>query len=171
MGSEPKEPGLQNEDLKVHLASTLDVNLFKTRLRKADLLEIDAASNMTAEEALLEGLELSQPCYAAFWKDQPLCIFGVVPTSDPGDPQQFGNIWLFGTDLIDEMGLGFLRVSRRWFDHLMEKYSGLGNAVDSRNEVHIKWLRWLGFDMLPPVRMGPYNLPFIPFHRCNVVHV
>ena len=171
MGSKPHESRLQSEDLKVHIASILDVDLFKNQLRKADLLEIDAGSGMTAEEALLEGLSLSQPCYAAYWKDQPLCMFGVVPMNDPTDPQQMGSVWLFGTDLIDTMGLGFLRASRAWFDSLMLKYGALGNAVDARNEVHIKWLEWLGFELLSPIRMGPYNLPFIPFHRCNVVHV
>lgn len=171
MGSKPNESRIENTDLEIHTASTMDVDLFKGLLRKADLLEIDAGAGQTAEEALSEGLETSNPCFAAYWKGEPLCMFGVVPQNTPGDPVQNGSIWMVGTDLVDEMGMAFLRVSRQWFDQLMKQYDTLGNAVDARNEVHIKWLKWLGFDFLAPVPMGPYNLPFIPFYRCNVVHV
>ena len=76
---------------------------------------------------------------------------------------------MLGTDLIEEMGISFLRVSRAWVDNLMERYDGVGNAVDARNEVHIKWLQWVGFEFLPAVSMGPFALPFIPFYRCNVL--
>jgi len=155
----------------VRPATTLDVDIFKEKLRYADKLEIDAGSEMTPEEALLEGIQLSIPCYVAFWKGEPLCIYGVVPTGIPGDPMQYGNVWMFGTDLIDTIGIQFLRSSRAWFDVLMEQYDGLGNAVDARNTVHIKWLEWLGFEFLPPVNMGVYSLPFIPFYRCNVQNV
>lgn len=169
MGREPEKPRLTATHLDVRPASLLDVEIFEPAIRDADRLEIDAASGQTVEEALTEGIENSRPCYAAFWKGKPLCLYGVVPESLPGDPEQFGRIWMLGTPLIEEMGIGFLRVSRGWVDKLMERYDGVGNAVDTRNEVHIKWLLWVGFEFLPAVPMGPFSLPFIPFYRCNVL--
>lgn len=167
MGRRSDRKRYENPELVVRRANTLDVQVFAPLLRKADELEVDAAAQQTPEEALTDGLKYSDPCYAAFWKGEPLCMFGVVPHNMPEDPERFGAIWLLGTDLIDEMGLGFLRASQQWIEDFSEIYVALGNRVDCRNEAHIKWLNWLGFTLLQPEEFGPYKLLFQEFYKIN----
>lgn len=46
----------------------------------------------------------------------------------------------------------------------------LFNCVDQRNEVHINWLRWLGFKFVRIIpEYGIQKLPFIEFVRIRNV--
>ena len=167
MGRRSDRKRLKAKNLVVRKSILGDAIIFAPLLRDADVLEVDASSNMTAKEALYTGIKLSDPCYTAYWCGKPLAIFGVFPFSMPEEAERFGSIWLLGTDMIDTMGLGFLRVSKGWVEELLQDYVGLCNYVDVRNSTHIKWLEWLGADFRDPEPYGPYDLPFKPFYLMN----
>ena len=84
--------------------------------------------------------------------------------------EEVGAIWLLGTDAItNDIPTAFLRHSKRFLPFLTEPYDMVCNIVDKRNEVHIKWIKWLGFSFIRELNYGPKDLPFYEFARLNNV--
>lgn len=131
--------------LSVRKATREDVFSIAQRLRKEDLLEIQASGSASPEEALLVGLESPDVCFVAVDSgDVPQIIFGSVPSHDP----IMGYVWMMGTDEIRENWVQVLRQTHYWLEKVSDGYQLLSNAVHSDNKLHIKWLRWAGFHML-----------------------
>lgn len=124
--------------------STLDdVELLAQNLRPEDIAEIAAASGMSPYSALSHGLEKSRYCFTMEAEGDLVGMFGVVPSELPG----VGVIWLLATPNIEKHALKFLRRSRAWADALNQEFPILWNVVDARNELHLKWLKWLDFEI------------------------
>jgi len=97
------------------------------------------------EDSLNIGFAYSvQPLTVVGPSGNPAAMFGVcdVERMEP-------TIWLLGTDEIVRFPTTFLRQSRLWVDHVCQpirRYRAVGNWVDLRNEKHVGWLKWLGFE-------------------------
>lgn len=121
-----------------------DAVLISGRLRQADLAEIRASTLETPLEVLERGIATSQPCYTALDAlEQVTAVFGVVPCEDG-----HGLIWLLGTD---DLSLGRVAVVRRGLaivEELQQTYPVLYNWVDARNNKHLRWLLWCGFQIV-----------------------
>jgi hypothetical protein len=75
-------------------------------------------------------------------------------------------VWLVGTDDLIAHSTTFLRHSRQWLATMHEHYRLLYNVIDARNEVHLRWLEWLGFEFIQDVpRYGVERRKFILFRR------
>jgi hypothetical protein len=60
----------------------------------------------------------------------------------------------------------FLRESKKTLAIMQNKYPVLFNMVDARNEVHVKWIQWLGFTFIKKhLHWGPENRLFYEFVR------
>jgi hypothetical protein len=95
--------------------------------------------------ALQAGCAASEPGYAVTDEaGKVLAVFGVVPCPGRTD---IGTIWMMGSDDLAGRRVAFLRSSRSWLKVLQQKYRVLGNFVDQRNQMHIQWLRWMGFQV------------------------
>ena len=145
-----------------------DAEYVGPRLREADRLEVQASVGGCPKAALQDAVENSEPeAYTCLDRGLPFGMFGVVPFSD--NPR-FGVIWLLGTDyLTDSVTVSFLRWSKRFLPTLIEPYDLVCNVVDKRNEVHIKWINWLGFSFIREIIYGPENRPFLEFAKVNHV--
>lgn len=126
-----------------------------TRLRKADQVELDA-HNVTAELALGMGFTFSQPCLTIEHDDKPIGMFGVTPV-DGAD--EVGQVWLLGSDEINDIRYQFLRESKRWLKEISNDYEMLCNVVHEGNTLHHRWLKFLGFSFLS------HRRPFFEFAR------
>ena len=148
-------------------ATYADVRYMAERLRPADKAEVYAAGGVSPYVALLEGLSLSlDPMVGVDENDNPVCIGGVTPTQDP----LVGCVWMLATTDIEKHKMSFLRRSRPWVEKWNSEFPVLTNCVDERNELHIKWLRWLGFVFI--CRHPFYGFeerPFLEFVRINHV--
>ncbi|MBY3320706.1 MULTISPECIES: phage protein Gp13 family protein [Rhizobium] len=144
-----------------------DVTYLAPRLREADRQELLAAGAPGPEQSLRDGLMLSKNCISVVDdEDRAVAMFGVCPSPVEG----LGYIWLLGSDDIKQNKTRFLRRSKQWVDTFHQDFTVLTNYVDQRNEVHITWLRWLGFKFLRIVNApGPGNLPFYEFARIRNV--
>jgi len=113
---------------------------------------------VSVEDGLKFGFENSDPCLTIVEQGTPVGIFGVVPTSVEG----LGAIWLVGTPAMVEPKnrFRFLRESRGWLHKLHQKYPKLGNYIDSRNEVHVDWIKWMGFKIEEETQING-----VPFYR------
>lgn len=136
-----------------------DVAYLAPRLRSADIAELKAALGLPPEPALRAAVE--NPSITALVglgaSDEPVVIFGSSPAG-PG----VGLVWMLATEDLLKYRLPFLRRSRRWVETLHEQYPVLTNWVDARNELHIRWLGWLGFQFL---RLEPFGVESRPFYE------
>jgi hypothetical protein len=134
------------------------------RLRTADLREIAANVGEDPLSVLERGVAWSDPCYVIVdGEERPLALFGVVPDADCADA---GLVWLLGSEELVRHSFFVLRNSRTWIERLHQRYKVLWNYVDARNEVHIRWLKWCGFDFLRLVEQhGAEQRPFYEFRK------
>jgi hypothetical protein len=126
-------------------ASSEHIGTIAERMREADRLEVYAASGKAPEEALAFSLRKSSIARTWVIDGRPEMMFGV---GDLNVLAGVGAPWLLGTDAVLAHQMEFLRQSRKWRNQLLRRYSTLNNFVDVRNDVSVRWLRWLGFNVV-----------------------
>jgi hypothetical protein len=105
----------------------------------------------------------SDPCYAVVEGGQVLALFGAIPSARRPET---GVVWLLGSEELAAHASFIVRSSKAWIAKLHERYRVLGNYVDARNEVHVRWLRWCGFTFVRRIeRFGVIGLPFYEVRR------
>jgi hypothetical protein len=131
-------------------------------LRKADREEC-LALGVPPDQALIESVRISTACFSIVKGDDIIGMFGCgpSPTSDPNI--SIGSIWLLGSPRIQEIKYTFLRQCKHWTQVLHSDYEVLWNWADSRNDVHLKWLRWLGFKIIKTEAIGVNGETFHQF--------
>ncbi len=129
-------------------------------MRDADRQEAWDLAHHTPEQATVLSLEASGGTTTGLADGKVVCMFGVESAaiiSTTGVP------WLLTTDGVERHAQAFLRRNRKVVADMRGRYPLLRNYVDERNLLSIKWLKWLGFDVMPPVPFGVERFPFHPF--------
>ncbi len=127
-----------------------------SNLRPDDLREVEEGHGIPS--ALLPSLMSSNPSYVYF----------TVPdgkTAGMAGVGEKGDIWMLCTPDIHRYPITFAREAKRYVDSRTEPL--LWNIVDSRNKVHLKLLRFLGFKFLRKFEYGPNKVQFIEFCRVH----
>lgn len=128
----------------IKVATLKEVIQLSDNLREEDVDEIKAHSNTTPFFALKLGTEFSHlPLAIMNDEDKPIFIIGVIPQE-----KNVGMIWLLSSPEIEKISITFLRNCKGVLDLLNNTFPILYNYVDARNTVHIKWLKWLGFQFI-----------------------
>jgi len=142
-----------------------DLKSLSENLRTEDAKEITAQSGASPKGGLLYSYFMSKPCLTTVSRHgHVMSMGGVVP-----EGKDVGRIWLLGCqsmfdDAIDKRW--FLRQSKKTLDDMQNKYSLLFNVVDARNELHVKWIQWLGFTFIKKhLHWGPESRLFYEFVR------
>ena len=154
--------------LEVIKSDVRHISPIAKNMREADKMEIAATGTPDPYQALWMGHRQSEPtAYTVMADGKPISMFGVGPIE--GSPK-LGTIWLLGTDdITNKCPFHFLRTSKRFLPTLLEPYHMVCNIVDSRNTVHIRWMKWLGFKFIRPIMFGPENRLFWEFAEVNNV--
>lgn len=134
-------------------------------MREPDVAELWAAAHQEPLDALRVSLEATRDPRAALADGVVMCIFGVGTTTLLAE---LGVPWMMGTDALEVHARAFLRGSREWIEEMKEEFPLMRNQVDARNVVAIRWLKWIGFDILPAAPYGLDQLPFHPFQMERV---
>lgn len=127
-------------------------------LREADKLEcsITVAYQYPPTWVLQESVRQSEEVWLARWDQEPVAIFGIL--SD-------GMVWMMGTDKINDIPVKTVVIaSRIWIDTLKGRHKSLWNFVLRDNDLHVRWLKAMGFDFLREVE-GPVGSTFIEFRQ------
>lgn len=142
-------------------------------MRKDDLMELKAGGHEDALFCMVDCFERTDRPLTALWNDKPFCMFGIVrvrhrcyDASGKWLSKGIGAPWMLGTDGIMEARWQFLRESAYWLNQIKQDYDILWNRVHSKNTVHIKWLKWLGFDFGDEV-VYPSGEVFINFSKAD----
>lgn len=147
----------------IKVSSHEDVKKLSKNLRKEDIEEIKANSNSNPYHALYTGVLYSHlPFTIMSDDDNPIMIMGVIPHG-----KNLGMIWLLSSPEIKNISIPFLRNCRGVLDLYLKTFPVLYNYIDARNTVHLKWLRWLGFNFIKVHNdFGYQNIKFIEFVKC-----
>ena len=142
-----------------------DVSVVAENMRKEDVDEVRAQTGACPKGGLLYAYFMSKPCLTVVSRHGHLMAMGgVVP-----EGENIGRIWLLGCqsmvdDSIDRRW--FLRKSKEKLAEMQSLYPLLFNMVDARNEVHVKWIDWLGFTFIKKhLNWGPERQMFYEFVR------
>ena len=137
-----------------------DITFLAPRLRKEDRDGLWAMNQCTPEKGLRDGFELSDECWTIEHEGLVIGMFGVAPLPEAG----VGAVWLLASDELPKVRWEFLKKTRPWVAHFLTKYETLTNMVDSRNTVHLKWIKWAGFEITGQVPdIGPDQVTFLQF--------
>lgn len=122
-----------------------DLELLSTSLREIDVLEMRKLAGVEPLFALRKTFENSK--FALCIRDRagnPVAIMGIGWLPNP----RAGIAWFLSTDVIDKVGLLFLQEARANLDDWMRGHDVISNFVYAKNETTVKWLKWLGFEIL-----------------------
>lgn len=136
-------------------------------MRGHDLLELEA-SGRDPFDAMLKGWKTSTKCWTGLVDGVPAIMFGVAPISALTG---HGSPWLLGTPDALKIKRNFLLNSVGYVKEMLRLYPQLTNYVDCRNRQSVRWLKWLGFQLLDPVPIGVNGEMFHPFIMRKEDHV
>ena len=144
------------------VATLEEVHYLSTRLRQEDIDECKAHSNSKPLDALTIGVQNSHLPFAVYNnKHNPVFIVGVIPQG-----KNLGMIWLLSSPEINNMPLTFLRHCKKVLECYNQTFPVLYNYIDARNTLHLKWLKWLGFQFIKVHQnFGYEQIKFIEFIR------
>jgi len=152
---------------RIRPATPFDVAQLAQVARVEDRREVEDISGQSLFLNLSLALSFAQPCLTCrtAFGGLLLGIFGIVPVA----PRQ-GAIAFIGTQAIEQHKTAFLRGAKDVMAHVENEanYGFLYNVVDARNELHIKFLKWLGFTFIRRVDgFGAAKIPVIEF--CKII--
>tara|TARA_Y100000401_G_C8174163_1_gene150708 strand:- start:29 stop:475 length:447 start_codon:yes stop_codon:yes gene_type:complete len=132
---------------------------------------VEVASNLRPEDRreLSEGYGTTPELHLPLMANNPSCVYFTSPSGKIAgmagvDPDgKNGIIWMLCTPVIHEKPLLFAREAKRYVDNRTEPL--LWNMADSRNIVHLRLLKFLGFKFLRKLKHGPNDVTFIEFCR------
>lgn len=129
-----------------------------TRMRKEDVQELLHLNDLGPRENLLLLFHQGET-FAVVWGTEVVALFGHY-----GYPGMVGVPWMLASPTLTKIRKSFLRECREYVLRMLKVYGKLENYVWTENEVHIKWLRWLGFEFDPAVPYGINDQPFQRFY-------
>jgi hypothetical protein len=130
-------------------------------MRQEDKDEIWHLARKTPEEALKQSLFLCKYNRVVLLNDKVVCIFGIGHIGEVGIP------WMLASDHLRDIRKTFLRECKGYLEEMSQGCSYLYNVAWARNETHITWLKWLGFDIRPAKPMGPDGELYHEFFKVN----
>lgn len=144
-----------------------DLTYVAEHMREADKEEAGALG-LSPLHALTSSFDNSKVVYTLVEPSKSPCAILGVSHSPLG--ASWGAIWLLGTDGIERHPMTFLRHSEPVLNALFKESGStvLYNYVYGKNELHQKWLQWLGFRFLRRVNLPPYDKEFIEFAKLRI---
>lgn len=128
------------ERISVREATIDDVENFN--LRQEDEEEAQASCGISGRDALRLSLEVSHEVWVGELDGEVFCILGCRP-HDHG-----ANLWMLFADGLESLPLDFYRKSREHLKTMLDTYGELHSKTRAENVFIVKWLRWLGFDVI-----------------------
>lgn len=151
--------------IEIRPASFTDVDPIASRMREADRREVWAVGLLTPERALAESLRFSNRAWTLLIEDRPAAMWGC---SSQSALTRTGSVWMLATDDLAIIPIRAVQESRRSIKTMLQLFDVLVNWVDARNELSIRWLRWLGAEFDAPRPFGALGLPFMRFEVRDV---
>ena len=138
----------------IRKATIKDALYVSQNLRPADLSELQGQGHTPFNVVL--GILLCKDAYAfTNYEGELAGIGGLIPDDEGG-----AGVWVLCTPALESMGLTFFRQAKRHMNDLTKPYKMVYALCDSRNKLHHKFLKFLGFKALRAIPLPPFNIPY-----------
>ena len=122
------------------------IKLLSKDLRKPDEDELVTKTGTTnIQKTLLTGFAMTDYCRSFFVDDKIAGVYGVVASLDD---KNIGSPFLLCTPKIKNIKIKFLRECKDRVEEMSDRFPVLFNYIDSRNKLHLTWLKWCGFKII-----------------------
>lgn len=138
-----------------------DVEALLKGMRACDREEVRAMVGDGYEDWLRETIPQSELLWAGMYGGEFGSILGASEI-EPG----IGSPWLLATDVADKNPAAVLECGMTYVPKMLERFPRLFNYVDARNKKSIRWLKRIGFTILPPEPVGSAGALFHGFFQC-----
>lgn len=144
-------------------ATAEDVLYIAEHIRPADLAEFQAVHGPGAGVlgALMRGYFKSTRAWVGHIDGTPTALFGYVKMGEMGIP------WMVATEDFKRYAKSSITKWHPLLDEMQNDCKTLINYVHAENHDAIRWLRYMGFFLLPKVPLG--HSEFHPFVRTSHV--
>lgn len=117
------------QDLTIRDEDKTELRIFNPKLSSVELIQNCVRDSTRTMMAKVEGV--------------PAVLFGAKEYPDYAAP------WMISSHVIETIPVTFCKIANALIDALLGQYHILVNYVDARNTVHVKWLKWMGFEFVP----------------------
>ena len=142
------------------------IEVLASDMRQADADEVWASNNHAPLKSLMNSWGLSDYTAIAVVNNEPCVMFGLVKCDILSGK---GVLWMLGTNNSLKYRRKFLINTPPVIDEMLSICPYLFNYVHAKNEVSIKWLKWLGFRV--EKQSKPYGAFGFPFRRFEMRRV
>ena len=148
----------------IRRAKVADAVSLAPRLRVADKNECKAFLGLNPEEVLPQLVSQNNYVWAAVDQGgEVIGLFGIDPVKGS---DHLGICWAVSSDALNSNRRALLKLAPKWIERLHKVRPLIGNHIDARNTVHIRWLKRLGFVFLRThPEFGHERRPFHEFAR------
>lgn len=136
-------------------------------MRAADALECKLMSGTSPIDALKNGAKFSHYCSVVVIDNIPCAVAGLVVVNMLGG---VGVPWLLATDDAVKNRRVFIKNCKQGVQDMLKICPNLMNLVHAENKLSIRWLKWMGFTIMPSEPVGKDGAPFHKFYigDCHV---
>lgn len=131
-------------------------------MRNDDVTEVWHSANFTPHQAVRLSFQKSVKSWTIMLEGEPIGMFGLATPNVLGE---LGVPWLLGTNGMLKIRKQFVKESGKYVEEMLGMYPKLTNFVHSSNAASMRWLSWLGFEIVGPCHIGPDDELFYHFTR------
>lgn len=106
-------------------------------------------SGISGLDVLLATVDQSRHVVYAEDDGTPLALAGVVDSGTTMAP--LGALWMAITPEVRKYRKAFLRLTREYVENWSRDYAALVDYIPEGREDTLRWLHWLGFEIMMPV--------------------
>lgn len=140
-------------------ATPFDATVLARNMRASDVHETEFTAvatgrigpNWSVESDLLAALDLG-PAWTFWQGDQMAGMGGVTP-----GPMRLGMAWFLGTPVADDHWRGMTRLCGGIVRVEADRFEAIGNMVPAHMTKRLRWLEFLGFDIVSNQAHLPLN--------------
>ena len=127
-------------------ATAADAQMLAPNLRESDLVELAAGDGREPLVALTQSIE--QAKFALALRDGRGRTVSLLGVNWIAANPRAGSIWFVSDQRLDSFGLVFLEHVRLAFDDLVAGHDVVSNWIHEPNTKTVRWLKWMGFEVL-----------------------
>lgn len=131
-----------------------DIIYLTKHLRKEDRRELTGMVGPDIEKEIRHCITASECAYACSLEGKTLAAFGVICKNPMS---RHGIIWMLASEETAKHKLYTGKWTKKGIEAFLNDWEFLYNYVDEGNDETIKWLKWIGAKVYPPVPRGLYG--------------
>lgn len=131
--------------ITVERATEEDIREFAANIRDMDAKEVEVVSGIPFKDQVEDLIKYRKDTKVVKYNGVILCIGGWYHEMLDWCLYSEGVVgWMLLTNAVEDHKIEFLRWSKELVKTLLESYPAITNVVYAKNELHIKYLKFLG---------------------------